>query len=63
MFDYIKKSVIAVGLILIAMNAKAEISSGELELSNANKQKQSAVLLNTDISGSVNGLVASINVM
>ena len=63
MFDYIKKSIIATGLILITMNAKAESSAGELELSNANKQKQFAVLLNTDISDSVNGLVASINVI
>ena len=63
MFDYIKKSIIAIGLILIAINAKAETSVGELELTNENKHKQLAVLLNTDISGSINGLIASINVM
>ena len=51
------------GLTLIAMNAKAETSAGELELPDKNKHKQLAVLLNTDISGGVNGLVASINVM
>ena len=62
MFDYIKKGLIAMSLMLVAVNVNAQTSVGELELSNANKLKQLALLLNTDISGSVNGLVASINV-
>ena len=53
---------IATGILLFSVSAKAETSAGELELSNDSNATQLAVLLNTDISGSVNGLIASINV-
>jgi len=58
----IKKMMVAVGILFFSISAKAETTAGELELSNDSEPTQLAVLLNTDISGSVNGLIASINV-
>lgn len=62
MLNTIKKTLITVGLLLFAISAKAETTAGELELSNDSKATQLAVLLNTELTGSVNGLIASINV-
>ena len=67
-FNYIKKILITASLLLFVVNVHAKTSVGELELVNnehsteQDKQTELAVLLNTDISGSINGLVASIKV-
>ena len=62
---------LAASVFLFSSNALAQSSAGELELTRTIKddntatttsQTGHALLLNTDISGSVNGLVASINV-
>ena len=53
--------VVATALLCTLGHAKAETTAGELELSNQSQSKV-AVLLNTEISGNVNGLIASINV-
>lgn len=62
MLNYTYKRLIAIGLLLLSLNTQAQSSVGEFELSNDKTQPQFAVLLNTKISGSVNGLIASINV-
>ena len=46
----------------IQPNTEFETSVGELELAGANNQRQLALLLETNISGSINGMLASISV-
>ena len=65
-------NIIAICLFVLTMplNAQIEIepkpefetSVGELELTDTNNQRQLALLLETDISGSINGMLASISV-
>lgn len=56
------KAALVASLLLLSLKSYAQSSVGELELDSDSKQTHQAVLLNTDISGSVNGLIASINV-
>jgi len=62
MFRNIKRILVTASILLCAVTVKAQTTTGELELRDENNTTQLAVLLNTDISGSVNGLIASINV-
>jgi len=57
----LSKAIIAVCM-LVSLNAQAETTSGELEITNKESSKQLALLLNTEIDGNVNGLIASIKV-
>ena len=62
MLNNVKRVLFAASILLFSVSAEAETTAGELELRNESKETQLAVLLNTQISGSVNGLIASINV-
>lgn len=57
-----KKLLTAFSLILFFQICKAETSTGELELTNSTQQQKLALLLNTEISGEVNGMLANITV-
>jgi len=69
-FNKIKKNLITTCLLFLSVNVCAQTTSGELELTRViksddtqtSKQTDLALLLNTDISGNVNGLIASINI-
>lgn len=48
--------------VLFITTAKAETSVGELEISNKRGIQQTALLLNTHVSGEINGMIATIEV-
>jgi len=62
MLNTIRQSILAAGLLLLSANAYAKGNVGELSLEHDGSSNTQAVLLNTDISGNVNGLIASIKV-
>ena len=57
-----QKVVMGIGLLFLTNMVNAETTVGELELIESGKTEQLALLLNTEITGNVNGLIASINV-
>ena len=57
-----QKIVMGIGLLFLTNMVNAETTVGELELIESGKTEQLALLLNTEITGNVNGLIASINV-
>lgn len=62
MSNTIKLLLISASLILMGASARAENSAGELEFRDSSGQRKMALLLDTAISGKVNGMIASITV-